>query len=119
VLYHLQERAIEHALLPWCEKHRLAVVAYSPFGHGRFPGKQTPGSRVLGEIAEAHDTTPRHVARRFLLPHPSVFTIPKAIGPEHVRENAGAGGLILTEIEIARIDQAFPPGPPPKALPVL
>ena len=26
VLYHLQERAIEHAVIPWCEEHRVAVV---------------------------------------------------------------------------------------------
>jgi diketogulonate reductase-like aldo/keto reductase len=56
---------------------------------------------------------------RFLLRHPSVFTIPMATTPEHVHENAGAGDLVLTEIEIARIDKAFPPGPPPKELPVL
>jgi diketogulonate reductase-like aldo/keto reductase len=31
VLYHLRERAIEHAVLPWCEQHNIAV-AYSPFG---------------------------------------------------------------------------------------
>src|SRR5690242_12896919 len=27
VLYHLQERAIEHAVLPWCAAHRVALVA--------------------------------------------------------------------------------------------
>ena len=37
VLYHLEERAIEHAVLPRCEQQGLAVVAYSPFGHGHFP----------------------------------------------------------------------------------
>src|SRR6185312_9428605 len=37
VLYHLQERAIEHAVAPWCTKHGVAVVAYSPFGHNDFP----------------------------------------------------------------------------------
>src|SRR5476649_2266774 len=37
VLYHLQERAIEHAVVPWCEAHGVAVVAYSPFGHNDFP----------------------------------------------------------------------------------
>src|ERR1700744_3497283 len=37
VLYHLQERAIEHAVIPWCAKHNVAVVAYSPFGHNDFP----------------------------------------------------------------------------------
>jgi diketogulonate reductase-like aldo/keto reductase len=36
VLYHLKERVIEHAVLPWCEQHGLAVSAYSPFGHGDF-----------------------------------------------------------------------------------
>jgi diketogulonate reductase-like aldo/keto reductase len=47
VLYHLKERAIEHAVLPWCEAHGVAVVAYSPFGHGDFPGPRTKGGRVL------------------------------------------------------------------------
>src|ERR1700753_1744061 len=37
VLYHLRERAIEHAVIPWCEAHGTAVVAYSPFGHNDFP----------------------------------------------------------------------------------
>src|SRR3989442_1516927 len=53
VLYHLEERAIEHAVLPWCENHGLAVVAYSPFGSGRFPASGTPGRRVLDQIAAA------------------------------------------------------------------
>ncbi len=47
VLYHLLERSIEHAVIPWCEQHKVAVVAYSPFGHARFPGPQTAGGRVL------------------------------------------------------------------------
>ena len=62
VLYHLEQRAIEHAVLPWCEKHGVAVVGYSPFGHGRFPGSHTSGGRVLQEIAARHNATPRQVA---------------------------------------------------------
>ncbi len=119
VLYHLQERAIEHAVIPWCERHGAAVVAYSPFGHGRFPGPHTPGGRVLQEIAAAHDATPRQVALRFLTRRRSVFAIPKASTPEHAAENAGAGGLRLSEGEIARIDEALPRGPPPRTLPML
>jgi diketogulonate reductase-like aldo/keto reductase len=91
VLYHLQERAIEHTVLPWCEEHGVAVVAYSPFGHGHFPGPRTKGGRVLQEIAAAHDATPRQVALRFLVRRPSVFAIPKASTPEHAAENAGPG----------------------------
>jgi diketogulonate reductase-like aldo/keto reductase len=119
VLYHLEERAIEHAVIPWCERHDVAVVAYSPFGHGRFPGARTPGGRVLQEIADAHDATPRQVALRFLARRQSVFAIPKASSPEHVAENAGAGGLRLSEDEIERIDKVFPLGPRPRSLPML
>jgi diketogulonate reductase-like aldo/keto reductase len=119
VLYHLQERAIEHAVLPWCEEHGVAVVGYSPFGHGRFPGLRTQAGRVLEEIATAHQATPRQVALRFLVRRPSLFTIPKASGAEHAADNAGAGDLRLTEAEIARIDAAFPVGPRPRELPVL
>jgi diketogulonate reductase-like aldo/keto reductase len=55
VLYYLQERAIEYAVIPWCEEHRVAVVGYAPFGHGDFPGPRTKGGRVLQEIAAAHE----------------------------------------------------------------
>ncbi|MFF0910777.1 aldo/keto reductase [Microbacterium enclense] len=119
VLYHLGERAIEHAVLPWCAEHGVAVVAYSPFGHGDFPGPQTPGGRVLAEIAAAHGATPRQVALRFLVRHPSVFAIPKASRSGHADENAGAGTFDLTEAELGRIDAAFPRGPRPRRLPML
>jgi diketogulonate reductase-like aldo/keto reductase len=119
VLYHLQERAIEHAVLPWCEEHEVAVVGYAPFGHGRFPGLNTPGGHVLQQIAAAHNATPRQVALRFLVRRPSLFTIPKASRPEHAAENAGAGDLYLSPAELAMIDEAFPRGPRPRELPVI
>ena len=119
VLYHLKERAIEHAVIPWCEKQGVAVVAYSPFGHKGFPGPTTPGGRVLQEIAAAHQATPRQVALRFLLRRPSVFAIPKASKPEHAAENAGSAGLELSEAELGRIDKAFPRGPRPRELPTI
>jgi diketogulonate reductase-like aldo/keto reductase len=119
VLYHLRERAIEHAVLPRCEEHGVAVVAYSPFEHGRFPGPDTPGGRVLREIAAEHHATPRQVALRFLVRRPSLFAIPKASSPGHAGENAGAGDVRLSEAELARIDAAFPRGPRPRDLPTL
>ena len=119
VLYHLEERAIEHAVIPWCEKHNVAVVAYSPLGHGSFPGPHSPGGRVLQEIAELQHATPRQVALQFLLRRPRLFAIPKASTAEHVRENAGAGEFRLSQADVERIDQAFPLGPRPKRLPML
>jgi diketogulonate reductase-like aldo/keto reductase len=119
VLYHLEERAIEYAVIPWCEQHHVAVVAYSPFGHGSFPGPRTTGGRLLNEIATAHKATVRQVALRFLARQPSLFVIPKASSLDHVAENAGAADLRLTETEIARIDKEFPLGTPSDHLPML
>jgi diketogulonate reductase-like aldo/keto reductase len=119
VLYHLQERAIEHAVLPWCNAHDVALVAYSPFGHSAFPGPRTTGGRLLQEIAQARGATPRQIALGFLLRSRHTFTIPKASSIAHVQENAGAGDLHLTAAEIERIDAAFPRGSAPRSLPML
>jgi diketogulonate reductase-like aldo/keto reductase len=67
----------------------------------------------------AHGATPRQVALRWVVRHPSVFAIAKAAKPEHTAENAGAADLRLTAREIARIDEAFPLGRRPRTLPTL
>jgi diketogulonate reductase-like aldo/keto reductase len=119
VLYHLGERAIEHAVIPWCEAHGVAVVAYSPFGHNDFPQPRSKAGEVLQKIADVHKATPRQVALAFLTREPSVFAIPKASTPEHAAENAAAGDLVLSGEEIAALDKAFPRGPKPRSLPML
>jgi len=119
VLYNLNERAIEHAVLPWCERHEVAVTAYSPFGHGEFPSPRTPKGRVLAQIATVHGATAPQVALAFLTRRPSVFAIPKASSIAHAQENAAAGELRLSEAEIQSIDAAFPRGPRPQSLPML
>lgn len=119
VLYHLQERAIEHAVIPWCERHGVAVVAYSPFGHNEFPSPRSKAGEVLQAIADAHKASARQVALAFLTRAPSVLAIPKASSAEHAADNAGAGTLDLGDSEIAALDKAFPRGPKPRSLPML
>jgi diketogulonate reductase-like aldo/keto reductase len=119
VLYHLQERAIEHAVIPWCKAHGVAVVAYSPFGHHDFPSPGGKPGQLLQEIADAHDASPRQVALGFLTRDVSVFAIPKASTAEHAADNAAAGKLTLSKDELAALDRAFPRGPKPRGLPML
>ena len=119
VLYHLRERAIEHAVIPWCEENGVAVTAYSPFGHDDFPATGSAPGKVLAEIAASHGATPRQVALAFLTRRQSVFAIPKAGRVAHVEDNAGALTLTLSETEIARIDTAFPRGRKPASLPMI
>src|SRR4051812_41823023 len=112
VLYHLKERAIEHAVIPWCERQGVAVVAYSPFGSGSFPE-----SKVLDAIAGAHGATPRQVALAFLTRNQSLFAIPKAANARHTEENARE--VKLTAKDLAALDQAFPLGAKPGSLPMI
>jgi diketogulonate reductase-like aldo/keto reductase len=117
VLYHLEERAIEHEVIPWCERHGVAVVGYSPFGSGDFPDPNSRGGQVLAEVGAAHAATPRQVALAFLAER--AFVIPKAARSAHAIDNAGAGDLVLDAIQRARIDEAFGRGPRPGSLPML
>ena len=119
MLYHLRERAIEHAVIPWCKAHGTAVVAYSPFGHDDFPSPRSKAGEVLQAIADAHGASPRQVALAFLTRDPELFAIPKASTAEHAADNAAAGELVLGRDEIAALDKAFPRGPKPRSLPML
>ena len=119
VLYHLQERAVEHAVIPWCKQNGVAVVAYSPFGHNDFPSPHSKAGAVLQTIADAHKATPRQVALAFLTRDPNLFAIPKASSAEHAAENATAGDVVLSPKDITVLDKAFPLGPRPRSLPML
>lgn len=112
ILYHLNERGAEHRVIPAARERGIAIVAYTPFGRGRFPRAQAGPGGELDAIARKHGATVRQVILAFLTREPHVFTIPKASRVEHVRENAGAGDLTLDPGDVAAIDAAFPLGKP-------
>ena len=118
VLYHLEERQIEHAVLPDCEKDTIAVVGYTPFGTRRFPPEGNRG-KLRAESAARHAATPRQVALAFLTRKPSLFAIPKASNPSHTQDNAGAGSLVLTAPELDALDKAFARGPKRAGIPMI
>ncbi len=100
VPYHLRDRKIERDLLPYCESQGIAVVGYTPLARGGFH------RGGVAEIARKYNRTPRQVALNFLTRRPSLFTIPKASQPAHVRENAAALDFSLTPDDIKAIDAA-------------
>jgi diketogulonate reductase-like aldo/keto reductase len=110
VLYHLNERGVESRVIPAARDRDIAIVAYTPFGRGRFPRTQAAGGGLLDAIARKHAATPRQVILAFLTREPNVFAIPKASRIAHVEENAGAGDLVLDRDDVAGIDAAFPRG---------
>lgn len=108
VLYHLEQRAIEHAVIPRCRELDVSVVAYSPLGSGRFVAPGSRRGRMLAAIAAAHDASPEQIALAFLIAKRAVFVIPKAARKAHSLENAAAAGIELDGDEMQALDAAFP-----------
>ena len=105
VLYNLENRGIEFDLLPWSEKNKIPVMAYSPVGHG----KGLLENATLKKIAKRHEATPAQIALAWVLRRPNVIAIPKATNEIHLRANAQALELKLKKEDLTEIDHAFPP----------
>jgi diketogulonate reductase-like aldo/keto reductase len=106
VLYNLSERGIEGELIPFCQKHDIAAVGYTPFDG--FPKRGSSELRLLAEVGRKHGCSPRQVVLAFLTHADGLFAIPKATNLEHVRENAGAADVVLDADDLAAIGSAFP-----------
>jgi diketogulonate reductase-like aldo/keto reductase len=115
VLYNLQNREIESDLLPWCQKKKIPVMAYSPVGHGR----GLLENETLKKIASRQDASPAQIALAWVLRQTGVIVIPKASTEEHVRENARSVKIKLTNEDFADLDLEFPPPKSKKSLPTL
>jgi diketogulonate reductase-like aldo/keto reductase len=106
VLYNLDNRGIEHDLLPWCEQHGMPVMAYSPLGGA---GASLLRDPTLARIGAAHNCSAAAVALAWAIRNGNVIAIPESGSAEHVKENAVALSLILTPDELHTLDAAYPP----------
>jgi diketogulonate reductase-like aldo/keto reductase len=106
VLYNVEDRGIEHDLLPWCAQHAIPVMAYSPLGRGATGLLRDP---TLASIAAAHGCSAAAVALAWTIRSGNVIAIPESGSVEHVKENAVALSLTLTAQELQRLDAAHPP----------
>jgi diketogulonate reductase-like aldo/keto reductase len=107
VEYSPLDRAVEDEILPYCEREKLTLIAYSPLGQGRIARGQGSSFKVLDEIAARFGKTRSQVALNWLLQRESVVVIPKASDKQHVKENAGASGWKLSAKNSQAIDRAF------------
>jgi aryl-alcohol dehydrogenase-like predicted oxidoreductase len=142
VYYSLQERTLEHEILPACLDQGVGVLVWSPLAGGLLSGKyrrgqQGPeGSRhltewseppvpdedglydtidALVEVAEGRGVSAAQVALAWLLRRPGVSTL--VIGArtdEQLADNLQAASLELSDDEVRRLDDVSrPPLPYP------
>lgn len=85
-------------LLEFCNKHDIAVTAYSPIIHGK--AIKDP---VLIEIGKKYNKSPTQVSLRWLI-QKGLIVIPKATSKEHLKSNFEIFDFKLDEDDIKKID---------------
>jgi aryl-alcohol dehydrogenase-like predicted oxidoreductase len=134
--YSLWTREPEQEILPLLEELGIGFVPFSPLGRGFLTGKMDETTQfdskdfrnslprftaearkanqalvdLLGQVAQRKGATPAQVALAWLLRQENVVVIPKAVRPQHVRENRAALDLApaLTAEDLAQLDAGFP-----------
>jgi diketogulonate reductase-like aldo/keto reductase len=104
ILYNLSSRGIEYDLVPWSNERGIPLMAYSPINQGSL-GRD----RRLQVVAERHGATATQVALAWVLHQKGAIAIPKAVEPDHVRQNRAALDIELDEADLVDLDRAFPP----------
>jgi aryl-alcohol dehydrogenase-like predicted oxidoreductase len=140
VYYSLQERTLEHEILPACIDQGLGVLVWSPLAGGLLSGKYRRGQDapagarhvtdwdeppvydeeglydtidVLVEVAEGHGVSAAQVALAWLLRRPGISTvIVGARTDEQLADNLRAADLQLGDEELARLEEVSRPNLP-------
>ncbi|MEX2213375.1 MAG: aldo/keto reductase [Phycisphaeraceae bacterium] len=131
--YSMLDRALEKDQLPYCHKHGVSVLAYSPLGQGLLTGKLVPGREFpVGDlrynnpkfsdevrrkvaamlakfqpIADAHGVTLAQIVIAWTIAQPGLtHALCGARTPEQVLENAKAGHVTLTDADLTTMNAA-------------
>jgi len=132
VQYSMIHREIEKAVLPYCQREKITVLAWAPLAEGALTGKYSKSKvpkdavrddhpffrkenigtidrivRLLKEVGKPRGKTAVQVALNWLMTKENVLPIPGAKRPKQAEENAGAAGWTLTPKESARINKAL------------
>ena len=109
VLYNLMHRGIEWDLIPWSRERQIPIMAYSPVAHETDEQKRMFNDRTIKLIAAEHGATPAQIALAWVLREPDLIAIPKASRAEHIRQNRAAFEIQLTDDDLEKLDESFPP----------
>jgi aryl-alcohol dehydrogenase-like predicted oxidoreductase len=133
--YSVFARQPEAEILPTCRELGIGFVAYSPLGRGFLSGRFTSPDELaeddfrrsqprfqgenleanmrivakLREIAEEKDITPAQLALAWVLAQgEDIVPIPGTKRRKYLEENAAAADVVLTDEDLARIDEELP-----------
>ncbi|AOX15921.1 aldo/keto reductase [Kozakia baliensis] len=110
VLYNLEHRGVEFDLLGEDREREVVTMAYSPLGQGG----ELLTNPAMREVAKRHETSAgpasaAQIALAWVLRQENILAIPKAGSIKHLRENALATEIELSQDDLKTLDAAFPP----------
>jgi aryl-alcohol dehydrogenase-like predicted oxidoreductase len=117
--------------MSFCIENKITILAYSPMAQGLLTGKFGPDHKFakgdiraknrlfqpnvyarvqealakLGPIAERKGVTPGQLALAWVLSHAQTCAIAGARNADQATENARAGSISLTDVELSEIDE--------------
>jgi diketogulonate reductase-like aldo/keto reductase len=102
VQYSITSREIESELIPFCEKDKITVIAYSPLDRGKIPL-----SKVPKELLDKYELTPAQIMLNWVTHREPVTAIPKAGRVAHVEENSKAVDVRLSDDDYQKLSKLF------------
>ncbi len=115
VLYNLGARGIEYDLLQWQRERDVPFIAYGPVGQAGAMTTQDGVSKAalmtdknVIEVAKKHDISVVQLLLSFVLRLEDMAAIPKAVGFDHIEENAAAAEVTLSEEDLEQLSRSFP-----------
>ncbi len=129
VRYNLLQRNIEEEVIPYCRKHNISIIAWSPLAQGVLTGKYNTGNIPKGDVREGNELfapknleavkdvltllrslgekyskTPAQIALNWLISKKDVIPIPGAKNIKQAKENADSISFKLTGSEISEME---------------
>ena len=133
-IYSMMDRDYEKAVIPYCMKHDIGFVAFSPTGSGYLSGKVNASTKFVGDdvrkwipqmkpenmaanmpildvlksFAEKKHATNTQIALAWMLKkYPCVVPIPGSKNQGRILENLGACNVELTDSEFRELEVAL------------
>ncbi|MBQ0079546.1 MAG: aldo/keto reductase [Eubacterium sp.] len=115
ILYNLGSRGIEYDLLQWQRDRKVPFMAYCPVGQAGALTTQDGVSKAMlmndanvKAVAERHGISIVQLLLAFVMRLDDMVAIPKAVGFDHIDENRAAADIVLTDEDLAQLEESFP-----------
>jgi len=92
---------MESEIIPYCQKNNILIMAYRPLERGFL----LEPNQLLDQLQEKYSKTKAQIAINWLISKPNMVVIPKSTNPEHLKENLGAIGWNLEDVDLSLLDE--------------